>query len=110
MNVRFGSNKLTKQLGTATAIKSAFGLMARKVSARLDDIRAAPNLAVLMQLPQAGCHPLKADRAGEWAVSISVNHRMIFKIDHYPVPVDDNGLINTIVITDIVITGTEDYH
>lgn len=110
MNIRFGSNKLTKQLGSATAIKTSFGVMARKVSARLDDILAAPNLAVLMQLPQAGCHALKADRAGEWAVSISGNHRIIFKIDHDPVPVGDDGLINTIVITDIVITGTEDYH
>lgn len=110
VNIRYKNNKLEKQLGSASEIKTAFGKMAKKVSVRLDDIRAAPNLKVLEQLQQAACHELKGNREGEWAVSISGNHRMIFTIDHDPIPIDDNGLINKILVTDIVITGTEDYH
>jgi plasmid maintenance system killer protein len=110
VKVRFGNNKLAKQLENASAIKKSFGEMAKKVSMRLDDIRAAPNLAVLKQIPQAACHELKGDRAGEWAVSISGNHRMIFELDHNPIPLKEDGGIDEIVITAIVVTGTEDYH
>lgn len=110
MRIRFGNNKLARQLENASAIKTSFGLMARKVSMRLDDIRAAPNLTVLKQLPQAACHQLKGDRAGEWAVSVSGNHRLIFLLDHDPVPLKEDGSIDEIMITDIIITGTEDYH
>jgi len=84
--------------------------MAKKVAQRLDDIRAAPNLAVLKQLPQVGCHELKGKRIGEWAVTISVNHRLIFLLDHNPIPLKDDKTINDILITDITVTGTEDYH
>lgn len=110
MKIRFGNNKLAKQLENASAIKKSFGVMAKKVSMRLDDIRAAPNLAVLKQIPQAACHELKGDRAGEWAVSISGNHRLIFVLDHDLVPLKGDGSIDEIVITNIIITGTEDYH
>jgi len=110
MEVQFGNNRLAKKLENASAIKKSFGEMAKKVSMRLDDIRAAPNLLVLKQLPQAGCHALQGDRSGEWAVSISGNHRMIFELNHDPVPLREDGSINEIAITAIVVTGTEDYH
>jgi len=110
VKIRFGNNKLAKQLENASAIKKAFGTMAKKVAMRLDDIEAAPNLFILKQIPQANCHELKGNRQGEWAVNISVNHRMIFKIDHNPIPLKGDHSIDEIVITDIVITGTEDYH
>ena len=110
MKIRYRNNKLAKKLENASAIKISFGDMAKKVSMRLDDIRAAPNLAVLKQIPQAACHQLKGDRVGEWAVSISGNHRLIFELDHDPIPLKEDGSIDEIVITDIVVTGTEDYH
>lgn len=110
MKIRFSNNKLAKQMENATAIKRSFGVMAKKVSMRLDDITAAPNLAILKQLPQAGCHQLKLDRAGEWAVSISGNFRIIFELDHDPVPLKEDGSIDEILVSNIVITGVEDYH
>ena len=110
MTIRFGNNKIAKQLADASAIKKSFGLMAKKVAMRLDDIRAAPNLAILKQLPQAGCHELKGNRIGEWAVSISVNHRLIFLLAHYPLPRKQDGSVDEIMINEIIVTGTEDYH
>lgn len=110
MKIRFGNNKLAKKMENASAIKKSFGEMAKKVSMRLDDIKSAANLAILKKMPQAGCHELKGDRAGEWAVSISGNHRLIFELDHDPIPVKEDGSIDEIVITDIVVTDTEDYH
>lgn len=110
MKIRYGSNKIAQKLEDASAIKRSFGVMAKKVSMRLDDIRAAPNLAVLKQIPQAACHQLKGNKKGQWAVSISGNHRLIFELDHDPIPLKEDESIDEIVITDIVIIGTEDYH
>jgi plasmid maintenance system killer protein len=110
MEVRFGNNKLAKKLENASAIKKSFGEMAKKVSLRLDDIRAAPNLFVLKQLPQANCHALQGNRSKEWALAISGNHRMIFELDHDPIPLRADGSVDESLITSIVVTVTEDYH
>ena len=40
----YRNNKLRKQLGNATENQRAFGTMAKSVTARLDDIRAAPTI------------------------------------------------------------------
>ena len=110
MNIEYSNNKLEKQLSDASQIKRAFGLLARKVQQRKGEIIDAPNLAVLMKIPAANCHPLHGDRKGEWAVDISPNHRMIFEIAHDPIPVKEDGAVNTILVTDIRIIGTGDYH
>lgn len=110
MTIFYSNNKLKKQFSSATEIKIAFGNMAKKISDRLADIRAAPNLAVLMQLPAAKCHSLTGDRTGDWAVSVSGNYRIIFKIAHDPIPLKDATSINTIEVTEIIFTGVEDYH
>jgi plasmid maintenance system killer protein len=110
VKIRIINNKLAKKLEDASAIKKAFGDMAKKVAARLDDIRASPSLAILRQLPQADCHQLKGDRVGEWAVRISGNHRLLFEIDQDPVPLRNDGIVDEVAVTAIVIIGTEDYH
>lgn len=110
MNIAYGTNRLRKQLSSASEIKRAFGVNAKTVSMRLTQISAAPNLAVLQQLPQANCHPLTGDRSGEWALNISGNYRLIFTINHHPVPKNEDGSVNTKLVTDICITETTDYH
>ena len=110
MNIEYASNKLEKQLNTASEIKKAFGKMAVKISQRLDEIRSSDTLHILMQIPAAKCHALTGNREGDWAVSISGNHRMIFVITNQPIPRLENKSIDTAKVTDIKITGTEDYH
>ncbi len=110
MEIDYGNNKLRKQLSNASEIKKAFGISAKKISLRLDEIQASPNLAGLMQIPAANCHPLSGNRSGEWALDISGNHRMIFEISHDPVPLNDDGSVFTIMVTSIRIVETTDYH
>lgn len=109
MNVIY-SSKIRKKLSSPSEIKKAFGTMAKKVQSRLDEIKASPNLKVLMQIPAANCHALSGGRDGEWALNISTNHRMIFVINHDPIPRSDNGEIATIEVLDIRIIETTDYH
>lgn len=111
MNISYGSNKLVRQLSSASEIKKAFGQLAKMISTRIADISAAPNLNVLEQLPQLNCHPLKGNRKGEWAITVSGNYRLIFVLDYDPLPMTDEGLIDKILITDIIIiAASEDYH
>lgn len=110
MNIEFGNNRLAKQMGSATEIKKAFGLMAFKVAQRLQEIRDAPNLSILMEIPAAGCHPLKGNKEGDWALTISVNHRMVFIVVQNPLPRKENNELDLELITNIRILRTEDYH
>ena len=110
MDITYASNKIKKKLSSLAEIKKAYGTMAKKVQNRLDEIKASPNLKVLMQIPAANCHPLAGDMNDEWALNISGNHRMIFDINHDPVPQKDTGGVETIEVTDIRIIETKDYH
>lgn len=111
MNIDYKTNKLRKQLSNLSEIKKHFGANAKRVNQRMEDITASNNLQVLCSIPQANCHPLTGDRAGEWAVDVSANYRLIFTIDHDPVPVKEDGSVNRIMVTDIqIIAAQEDYH
>ncbi|WP_166334440.1 type II toxin-antitoxin system RelE/ParE family toxin [Sphingobacterium chungjuense] len=104
------SNKIKKKFGSPANLQRAFGSMAKKVQQRIDDIEASPNLKVLQQIPAANCHPLSGNRKYEWAVDISGNHRLIFELEHDPIPKIENGEIDSINVTDIRIIETTDYH
>ena len=110
MEICYGNNKIKKQLSSATEMKKSFGAIAPRVSSRLDEIRSSPNLKTLMQIPAANCHQLTGDRKHEWAVDISRNHRLIFEIWQDPIPKTTNNEIDTIRVTEVQITKTEDYH
>lgn len=111
MNIAYKSNKLKKMLDGAVAIKKNFGSNARRVMQRMEDLESANNLQELCSIPQANCHPLSGNREGEWAVDISANHRLVFIIDHDPIPVTNDGSIDRIQVTDIeIIAAQQDYH
>lgn len=110
MKIKYRRSKLEKQMSNASEMKRAFGVKANRVSARKDDIISAPNLHVLMQIRAANCHPLTADRRGQWAVDISHNFRIIFEIDHNPIPENPDGTVNALLVTDIIIVEITDYH
>jgi plasmid maintenance system killer protein len=110
MNITFKNRKLQKILTDPGEIKKAYGSIAKRISQRMDQLQAAPNLATIQSLPALECHLLTGDRKGEWAVSISGNYRLIFEIDHNPIPTKEDGGIDSIRITDICILETTDYH
>ncbi len=111
MNIRYHTRKLEKSVESFSAIKKDYGQRANKVKQRLEDLVSAANLEGMRSIPAANCHELKADRAGEIAVDISPNHRIIFKPDHNPFPLKEDGGLEWKEVTSIVITAIgEDYH
>lgn len=110
MKIEYKRNKLKKQLSNASEIKKNFGVNAKRLSSRLDDIESSPTLAVLIQIPATNCHPLTGDRNGEWAVDVSGNFRLVFEIDHDPIPKTVDGGIDVQTVTNICILEIGDYH
>jgi len=53
-------------------------LIARKYVQRINILKAAHNLVELMPMPGLNCHPLKGDRKGQFAVSLTRRVRLIF--------------------------------
>jgi proteic killer suppression protein len=88
----------------------SFGQLARKVNQRIKDLTDADNLAIMRTISAARCHELTGDRKGELAVDVSGNYRLIFEINHEPVPKKDDGGLNWEVVTKIQINEIEDYH
>lgn len=110
MVIHYQTRKLEKALTNPKELSKHYGKLAKKISQRLAELRAADTLAVMATLPQARCHELKGDRQGQFAVDVSGNYRLIFAPDHDPVPTKDDGGLDWSSITIISIQEIDDYH
>lgn len=110
MEVNYVNKKLEKQLTDPKEMIRTFGQLAKKINQRLEDLKAADNLAIMRTIPAARCHELTGDRKGELAINITTNYRIIFEPYHDPVPVMEDGGLNWIAVTKIQIKGIDDYH
>jgi plasmid maintenance system killer protein len=111
MEIHYQSKKLEKQLTTSTGRQKAFGTRAKRLSQRITEIEASPNLAVLMQIPAANCHALEGDRGGDWALDITGNWRLIFDLGNCELPrKEEDGEIDYSKIAKLIINNIEDYH
>ena len=90
-----------RQLGPANA---------RRLQQRLYELRASRNLAEMMLLPAARCHPLRGDRAGEYAASLQGPWRLVFVPDVGLLPRRPDGGLDLSAVTAIEIVEVEDYH
>lgn len=80
---------------------------ARKLRARLSELEAASRVTDLL----AGRpHPLKGDRAGQFALDLAGGKRLVFTPDHDPCPTHPEGGIDWTQVTIVLIECVEDYH
>jgi toxin HigB-1 len=71
--------------------------MARKIHQRIDEIRAATSVEMLVQFRIGRCHPLTGDRKGQYAMDLPHPYRLVFE--------KRNGKLVAVEILEIV-----DYH
>ena len=76
---------------------------------RLASLRAAPTLSDMYGVP-GHCHPLRADRTGEFAVDLRGPYRLIFEPDHEPLPRRTDNSVDTAKVTNIRVKEVENYH
>lgn len=89
---------MTKQLGEPCS---------RKLRTRLADLKAVANVA---ELSARRPHPLKGDRAGQFALDLFGARRLVFESANIPVPVHEDGSLAWHQVTKVRILFIGDYH
>jgi len=79
----------------------------RKLRARLADLMAAASVA---ELTAGRPHPLKGDRAGQFALDLYGGKRLVFEPAHNPVPAREDGSLAWESVTKVRIVFIGDYH
>ena len=111
MDLSFASRKLKKQMEDDKEMQRAFGKdRAKPLRRRLRTLAQAPTLADVPSGPPDRCHALTGDRAGQIAVTVKENWRLIFEPDHDPVPLKPDGGFDLAAITAVCIIEVVDYH
>jgi plasmid maintenance system killer protein len=111
MELSFRTAKLRKELSDAKAMDRAYGAdRGRALRMRLSVLRAAACLRDVPHSPPDRCHQLTADRAGQVAVVVKDQWRLIFVPDHDPVPRLPDGGLDEAAVTRIQCIEIVDYH
>ena len=96
MNIEFATNRLSAASLSLTLSTRLFGApMGRKYIQRVAVIRAVDDFNQLYGLRALRLHPLRGNRAGQYAMTLSSNYRLI---------------IEWISEDTVRILGVEDYH
>ena len=111
MDIMFSDRKLDKTCNDQKLLVRTFGdRQAKLIRRRLDELRAADVLEDVRHLPQARCHELKGNRAGQLSVDLVHPYRLIFMPANDPIPRKPDGGLDWTRITAIEIVGVEDTH
>ena len=110
MEIQFKSEKLRKNCTQAKAIMKTHGPERGKIlGRRLDQLQAAPKLAVMKVLP-GNCHELSGDRKGTLAIALDGPFRLIFEPAEDPPPRLEDGGLDWDAVKIIRILEVENYH
>jgi proteic killer suppression protein len=92
------------------ALRREFGQLAPVIKRRLVVLRAARSLAAVPRTRPERCHQLHRDRDEFFAVDLKEQWRMIFEVDHAPIPRRRDGGIDLTAVTSIRITEISDHY
>lgn len=82
MIVKFRTKKLEKCFLQSKQAHREFGdQVGRKYTQRISIIKSINSLDELKRLPGLRCHPLKGDRAGQYAINLTGFFRLIFTVE-----------------------------
>ncbi len=108
MEITFAHSKLQKLCEQQNLAQKELGAnCAKKLRTQLAILRAASCVA---ELVIGHPHPLKGDRAGEFAVNLEGGKRLVFQPDNDPVPLTEDGSIDWSKVTAVCIVFIGDYH
>jgi|SRR5699024_1686415 len=110
MELSYKSNKLKKCLTKDKKLRKAFGSRAKKVKQRINQLKAADDLWTISKMPQLYLHPHKGRNKGLWSIDVKNNWRMLFSINHNPIPVKDDGGVDLKKVFQIRIEEIVDPH
>jgi plasmid maintenance system killer protein len=82
---------------------------AKLIRRRLDDLRSAPSLETMRNLP-GRCHELKGDRALQLSIDLDGPYRLILYPAHDPLPLKPDGGMDWKKVTAVTIKEVRDTH
>ena len=92
VEIAFRDEKLRKLCEDSRAAQKKLGdACARKLRSRLADLHAA---RVVTDLVAGHPHPLKHDRAGQFALDLAGGNRLVFAPANEPIPQTQDGAID----------------
>jgi plasmid maintenance system killer protein len=110
MDIWFSSEKLSKQCNDSRLLVREMGAdRAKRIRRRLDDLKAAPCLEDMRNLP-GRLHELTKNCAGQLSLDLDHPYRLLFIPKHDPVPKKPDGGMNWSEVTAIEIIGIVDTH
>lgn len=108
MEIRFKDNKLRELCEKPAVANKKLGPdCARKLKLRLLALEAAGQVTDLVA---GNPHPLKGNRAGQFAVDLAGGWRLVFVPAHDPCPTRPDGGIDWSRVTIVCIEYIGDYH
>ena len=111
MDISFKTAKLAKTLNEEKALRQTYGdRMAKVIMMRRAVLKNAPTLSRVPATRPERLHPLKGQRKGQYAVDLVHPKRLVFEPAHDPVPLTEDGGIDTDEVTAIVVIEVVDYH
>ncbi len=111
MEITFSNSTMRKMCNDYKKAVSKLGAkQAGILFQRLDEIRNAPNLVILKQLPGPRVHQLTQNRRGTFAVDLVHPQRLIFEPDQEPPPLLEDGGIDWGAVHTVKILEITDYH
>ena len=110
VEITFATRKLEGAFASEKSRVREFGAeKARRLTRRMTELYAAPDLEAMRGLP-GRCHELHGDRAGQLAVDVTKNYRLVFKPALDPPPRKSDGGLDWSAVDAITILEVEDYH
>jgi toxin HigB-1 len=110
MDFSFATRRLRRELSDEGAMKRAYGERSRPLKNRLSVLAEAQSLAEVPRGPPDWLEQLKGDRDEQFSVVLTKNWRLIFEIDHDPIPRREDGGIALDRVTAIRFIEVVDYH
>ncbi|MCL6750277.1 killer suppression protein HigA [Nostoc sp. CCCryo 231-06] len=108
MEITFADRKLQNLCQQQDLAQRKLGAnCAKKLIARLADLAA---VSCVKELFAGRPHPLKGDRAGEFAVDLEGGKRLVFKPANDPIPLTEDESIDWSKVTAVCIVFIGDYH
>lgn len=84
--------------------------IAKAIMKRMTVLRAARDLSLVPVTPPERRHQLTEDRDEQYAVDLVHPKRLIFEVNHDPIPRNEDGGIDLTKVTAITIVEVVDYH
>ena len=111
VEVAFRTRRLERCFNSEKELQAEYGVrMARTIQTRLAALAGVGNLELATSITSMGSHQLSGNRAGQFAVGLVQPYRLVFRPNHSPVPLSDDGGIDTRKVTSITIMEVVDYH